>query len=267
MKTETRRGTGNKYLARTFRQGGKLHRRYIGKATDPVAQLLFDDEELAKAHEAAYQADCQLEKDNDIAASKTLDSLCQWSSNWKVITQLKEMQMRSKPTEVTATERVCPGLHAFNETCRRANEGDPDAQRQIDIWIAETPQILSDATDMIETARDYLIQFAGSASAESSAIWETKIDSDVSAILEEAGDDPFSRMCAEVVALAKMDVMRSSMMPYLAGGDMKRSSYWGTAVGRSQKRWIKISKAFRQHQKQSSKLQARTSSTRAKNES
>ncbi|MBB3205506.1 hypothetical protein FHS27_001306 [Rhodopirellula rubra] len=266
MQIERRHGTTNQYAVRTQRINGKATKRYIGKVTDPAIQLFAENERLAAAEKLAYREECSREQENDRAAREILEWLCQWSSHWKVLRQLHEREMHSKPTAAptptTESDNKLPCLQEFNETCRLAEEGDADAQRQLDAWIAATPAILSEATDMIGTARDYLIQIVGSASAENSVLWQKKIDSDTSAILEDAGDDRLSQMYAEVTVLAWLDVMRSSIMPSLAGGDMNRASYWGTAMGRSQKRWSKISKAFRLHVKQSKKSQAEKKSAR-----
>lgn len=249
MEIEKRTGTTNKYVTRTSRRDGRLQKRYIGKATDPVVQLFLESERLAHADELAYREACDREQEIDIAASKSLDWLCQWSSRWKVILLLREREMHSKPTVTTASGQKPPGLHKFTSTCRLAEKGDDDAQRQVDAWIAETSEILNDATDIMAIARDHLMRFVGSASAEDSLLWQKRIDMDISAILREAGDDPLTRMYAEVVVLAMLDVMRSSLMPYLAGGDMKRSTYWGKAMDHAQRRWTKITKAFQQYLK------------------
>ena len=79
---------------------------------------------------------------------------------------------------------------------------------------------------MIAIVREYLIQFVCSASSESSALWQCRINTDVTAILSVAGDDPLSQMYAEVIVLAWLDVMRCSIMPSLPGQDVKRSSHW-----------------------------------------
>lgn len=264
MQIETRNGTTNTYVIKTFRRDGKLQKRYIGKTSDPAVQLLLEDERLTRAHELAYHEACGIERDRDIATSESLEWLSQWALHWKAIRLLSELQMQSKPVAATPSERQLPGVHRFREVCRRAEAGDRDAQRQLDIWIAETPEMLSKVTDMIAITRDYLIQFVGSASAECSMLWQQQIDSKVTELLREAGDDPLSRMYAEVTTLAWLDVMRSSLMPHLAGDDRKRSTYWGSALGRSQRRWAQVSNAFQQHVKHSKKSRSRKPNLGAK---
>ncbi|TWU51147.1 hypothetical protein [Rubripirellula reticaptiva] len=256
MEIESRRGTLNKYATQTFRLDGKLQKRYIGKASDPVVQLFFESEQLDKAVERADRETRRREKDDDLAAARSLDWLAQWSTNWKVISELRGKNMHKKPTPSCEAERELPRLHRFKETCRRSEDGDLDAQRQLDIWIAETPEILSRATDTISIVREYLIQFVGRASPECSVLWRKQLDLKTAEIMCDAGDDALSRMYAEVAVLAWFDFMRSSLMPCLAGGDMKRSAYWGSALTLSQKRWLSIEKAFRQHLKQAPKLRS-----------
>ncbi|TWT56527.1 hypothetical protein [Allorhodopirellula solitaria] len=249
MQIENRPGTTNTYVVSTFRRDGKLRKRYIGKASDSVVHLFVEYERLAKANEHAYREACSLEQDNDIAASKSLDWLCRWSAGWKVISKINELEMSSKPTSATASERELPGLHRINRICSLAQEGDPDAQRQLDIWIAETPEVLSVATDLMGLTREYLVQFVSSAAPENSMLWQKQIDEKSAQLCADLPDDPLSDMYAELTTLAWLDVMRSSLMPYVAGGDVTRSSYWGSELGRSQRRWTKISTAFQQHRK------------------
>ncbi|TWT51391.1 hypothetical protein Pla22_41690 [Rubripirellula amarantea] len=261
MQIEKRNGTANNYVVHSQRISGKLEKRYIGKASDPVVQLYLEDERLAQANERAYHEACAAEKADDIEASKSLEWLCQWSSQWKVLRQIYEQDMHSKQAAPTTTFRLeLPGLHKFKDTCRRAQDGDADAQQLLDAWIAESPELLAEATDMIAVTREYLVGFVSSASSETSMLWQKRIDSDTSAILEDAGDDRLSRMFAEVAVLAWLDVMRCSLMPSLAGDDLKRSSYWGSVLRQSQKRWLKVSTAFQQHVKQSKKSRPRKSS-------
>lgn len=253
MRIESRPNSTKQYFTRTFRSGGKLHKRYVGKASDPVAQLFFENEQLAKAERAAYRKSCRAEREDELEAVKSLDWLAQWSATWKVLAQLHEKKMHNKPARTSETERKLPGLHRFKEVCREAEAGDSEAQRQLDVWIAGTPEILKQATEMIAITREHLMRFVSSASPESSVLWEKQIDAKTVEILAEAGDDPLGRMYAEVTVLAWFDYARSSLMPYLVGGDIKRSGYWGVALRRSEKRWLQVEKAFGQHLKQAAK--------------
>ncbi|MCM2371901.1 hypothetical protein [Aporhodopirellula aestuarii] len=260
MQIEQRKGTAKNYVVLARRLNGKRQKRYIGKASDPVVQLFVEEERLAKANELAHREACCRERDNDIAANISLEWLSEWSTNWKVIRQMGELEMHSQSTAPPKADKKMPGLHKFKEVCRLAESGDVDARAQLDSWIAAQPEILREATDMIAVSREHLLQFVGSASPENVALWRCRLDADTTEILGSAENDPLSRMYAEVVVIAWMDLMRCWIMPSVTGQDEKRSAYWGSAVERAHGRWTKIYQAWTQHLKHTRKLQSNQSS-------
>ncbi len=264
LQIEMRKGTSNRYIVETLRVDGMLQRRYLGKASDPVAHLLLEYDQLARAQRLADQEQWQADKENQLDIANTLKHLAQWSAQWKVLYRIGFFEMHKKRTNINKTERVLPKLHRFNQVCRDAASGDESAQRQLDIWIEQVPQILDDATDLIGLARDQLTRLISDSDEKCRVLWEKQIDEKTCELLGDSRDHPLTRMFAEVTVLAWLDVKRSSIMPYIAGGDMKKSSFWGDALSRSQRQWTTIAKSYEQHLKAMRKSQSPGASTRAK---
>ena len=142
-----------------------------------------------------------------------------------------------------------PGLHRFNEVCRRANRGDENAKAQLKRWVDAMPGMLDGVTDIIAVARGQLIDFLAGDSAETKALLDLRIDDRSSELADDAGGDPLSRLCADVVLLVYMDLLRCTTAAIRPVDTTKSARYWESAADRSERRWVRVEKAFAQHRK------------------
>lgn len=153
--------------------------------------------------------------------------------------------MHSERLAATASKMKRSSLHMLTAIFRRAENHDDNAQHLLDIWNSQTPETHSEVTKMIAIASDHLKFFAGSDPAYDSLAWQKRIDAAIAAILRVGGDDPFTRLYAEIVVLAMLNVIRSSLSRHLAVGDMKLLICYRKAMNYAQRWWTKITKAFR----------------------
>ena len=146
-----------------------------------------------------------------------------------------------------------PTMHQFTAACRLADDGDEDANRKLDSWSAAVPGLIHEATDFVAIARRHLIDFLAGESQESIAALQRKMDELSAALQSQADDDPLARLFADAVTVAAIDHMRSLIASLRSIDETATANYWDRASDRTQRRFIRIAKAYEQYLKQASK--------------
>lgn len=262
MAVEKRRGTFKQYYTRVWRIGGKLKKSYVGRLSNPIVGVLIRDEKLRKAEEAARVAALIEEVETAKQSESRLIQIARSSDGWKVLLRLSNFQLRSTamfPMPKKATTDL-PKLQELTRVCRLANDGDQAANSQLNHWINAVPELLDQSINALELARETLLATFANESHETLALLRVKLEREADELVEAAEEDPLLKHYAEAVALAKMDLMRCSLARMRADADLYTMRYWEGALGRSQQRWSKISKAFQKATVEHAKIEGKSRS-------
>lgn len=252
----------NRYLYRSRRDDDRVRRDYIGCVADPAVALLARRRRLnsimrREQLKRRSREDEQLRCDEPVL-QRLSDSIGYWPLLDAAVAKMSPEQRRQLllcrsddddrgPLLLESMEMI-PTQREFQSLCKAAEEGDPAAIEQLNGVLRQVPEVVAGLTDLVSAGRRLVIEYLANDSVVANMAFNQKIGHQIDLLIQDNADDPLGRLFAEVVAVAYLDALRSSLGSTRHLSSQRASKQWSGASNRSATRFDRIASAYRKHQ-------------------
>lgn len=241
-----------RYVYRSFREGGKVKRRYYGSIEDPLAELVWRSQRLAAGNERAARqkrvAEMEAAKSCE-PALKTLASAGDFLLTLPAVLQVP-LRMPTKRSEancsgpelvalVKSIMDVTPTREQLRQLARSAEAGDEQAQLKLELLVGSLPDFRASIGSLGEIARDNLME----AIAGSDPLVKLQLREEMKELAARLGrektDDPLEQMLIDNVLLTRLDAMRCCIAAVQSQSSRTEYSFWQSMYSRATRRYEK----------------------------
>lgn len=254
-----RGSAGKGYVYRSFRDGDRTGKVYIGAATDPVAQIVHRVCRLGKAIRSSENEKRAAEIEIAKRCEPYMEVIAQVAAKWRFLDRLFATHPRwgtgGVPDHVLSAPYIWAGdAHEcltgvkrilryrkmspaeINQIVRQAAANDPAALERLTELIADQKELFAGAVDLMAIARDFVVDALAGDDPGSRAAVAAQVDYILSEFDRDNATDGLERMLIDIAAVAYLDAMKCSALCVRATDTQKQAAYWSSAATRSDKR-------------------------------
>ncbi|PAY19096.1 hypothetical protein CKO51_13285 [Rhodopirellula sp. SM50] len=279
----------NSFVTEVSRQQEKVVTRHLGSYKNPFVRIIYRKSELHKALARLLRIERNAIRQECREIEQTMKLLEALINHFFVILRLAEARFQEqspmpksrsrRQTTAAATKsaatrpdlesldealQVLPAKHAFGKLCRQADAGDPDALRQLDELIEQTPEILESTADLIRFAKQSVLRGISRDSVVFTKAMTAKLQVMEDRIKADHDEDPILGMMAEVVAVSHLDAMRCALLALNGSENKTDADHIQGLAGRSLRRFTNVQQAYQRLCRQKQRSRAATRSRKPK---
>ncbi len=249
MHSETRRGTTGSYLYRSQREGEKVRKKYLGKASSPLLAAVHGYQQCQDAarHRDRQEAIRQADVAKQICA--LCDRLATLVDRADVLHELSQRQRRSRRESVPMNSSTYPPQDvvdvtldslptdsAFAKLQRRVDAGDEEAAEELRRLLRKSPAFMAKSIDLMSITRSLMIGTIAGTSVTIRIALEEQLARDTKALQRLFGDDESTRLLVEIVGLFRLEAFRTHCMLASVQHSHTATKFWSAMAVKSLKR-------------------------------
>lgn len=249
MPFESRGNESKRYGYIPLRVENCTKRIYVGRESEPAAQIAMRAHRLTSAGRAARRAALDKALSDQKHMEPVLDLLVDYALLWRRGALLAVPHLLERPKQpptvlsddLISLDRSAVQMNApvrdIYKLLRDAEKNIPGTKEMLERLQKRYAEAYSAGCDMVMIARDLRVKSLADDSKIAQAALQDQFDAAIATVRSDSTDDPVDYLMTEITAVLLIDLLHCQMCKGRVGVDLRDAEGWDRLVVKSQERF------------------------------